>query len=450
MNFRQIKLVYFKEMKDILRDKRTLRLMILVPMVFYPLMSFGVTSLAMGMAKKQAAKAAPVLVVGCEQGSIVDSLLTASEERVLLVDEASFSADVALLDRAEYAAAVNHLAAWQLDPREGLSDTLKAAFYYSAIKGKIVDCVVELPADFDLRVQSPESLAVTVYYDEQEFRSDAAESKVRKALESWRDALSVSLLVQSGVHDAAARHALMPFTLALTDVAPAEKKTGFFLALMLPYMIVLMVMLGAMYPAIDLTAGEKERGTLETILASPVGRTEVTMGKFLCVFSAAMATVILGSLSMTITSSFGAMQMSDAAAQGTAPGFALSVNPMSIFIVILLMIPTAVLFSAALLAISVMARSYKEAQSYISPLMFLVILPSMIVFMPGVELNTQLALVPVSNIALGVRAAMLTAKGEAFPWGNLGLVLISTTVYAGVALFMVRQMFNKESVLFRT
>jgi sodium transport system permease protein len=82
--------------------------------------------------------------------------------------------------------------------------------------------------------------------------------------------------------------------------------------------------------------------------------------------------------------------------------------------------------------------------------MFLVILPSMISFMPGIELNAGLAWVPVSNIALGVRAALLTAKGEAFPWGLLGIVFLSTALYAGFALFLVRQMFNKESVLFRT
>jgi sodium transport system permease protein len=117
---------------------------------------------------------------------------------------------------------------------------------------------------------------------------------------------------------------------------------------------------------------------------------------------------------------------------------------------VLMMIPAAVLFSAGLLAISIMARSYKEAQSYISPLMFVVIIPSLVAFMPGIELNAGLAWVPVSNIALAVRTALLTAKGEAFPWGMLGMVFVATGIYAGVALFLVRQMFNKESVLFRT
>jgi sodium transport system permease protein len=215
-------------------------------------------------------------------------------------------------------------------------------------------------------------------------------------------------------------------------------------------MIVLMVMLGAMYPAIDLTAGEKERGTLETILASAAGRTEVTAGKFLCVFTAAMVTVILGAASMTVTSSLGLLQIGDAAREAHAQGFAFSINPLSLLVVVLMMIPAAVLFSAGLLAIAIMARSYKEAQSYVSPLMFVVIIPSLVAFMPGIELNAALAWMPVSNIALAVRTALLTAKGEAFPWGLLALVFVATGVYAACALYLVRQMFNKESVLFRT
>jgi sodium transport system permease protein len=447
MNLNQIRLVYLKEMTDIIRDKRTVRMMILVPVVFYPIMSFGISGLAMNMARREHGQAAPVLVVGGTEA--VREVLAGSERKIRLVAQDEFVAGVRALDPVEFKAAATSLEAWSRDPHAGLSDSARTAFYYAAIKGKVANCVLEVPASFHAEAPA-DSQKFTIYYDEQEFRSDAAQSKVLAALRSYRDSLSVKLLTASGLPEAGARRVLTPFAIESNDVAPAEKKTGFFLALMLPYLIVLTILLGAMYPAIDLTAGEKERGTLETILASAAGRTEVTLGKFLCVFTAAMVTVILGAISMTVTSSFGLMQIGGEEAQAAAGSFQFSVNPLSLFVVVLLMIPTAVLFSAGLLAVAIMARTYKEAQSYISPLMFLVILPSMISFMPGVELNAGLAWVPVSNIALGVRAALLTAKGEAFPWGLLGIVFVATTVYAGFALFLVRQMFNKESVLFRT
>lgn len=447
MNLDQIRLVYLKEMTDIIRDKRTVRMMILMPVVFYPIMSFGVTGLMSSMARKQHEQAAPILVVGGPEK--VRQLLLTSERRMRLVSGEEFESGVRALDPVEFRSAALYVDEWNANPHSGLPDSARAAFYYAAIKGKVADCVLEIPEGFqaDDPAGSP---TMQIYYDEQEFRSDAAQSKVLAALRSYRDSLSVQLLTRSGLSDSGARRVLSPFSIESTDVAPAEKKTGFLLALMLPYLIVLTIMLGAMYPAIDLTAGEKERGTLETILASAAGRTEVTMGKFLCVFTAAMVTVILGAVSMTVTSSFGMMQVGDGAQAAASGGFQFSVNPISLFVVVLLMVPTAVLFSAGLLAIAIMARTYKEAQSYISPLMFLVILPSMISFMPGIELNAGLAWVPVSNIALGVRTALLTAKGEAFPWGLLGLVFVATGVYAAFALFLVRQMFNKESVLFRT
>ncbi len=446
MNLRQVKLVYCKELKDILRDRRTLRLMILVPVVLYPLMSIGISSLMMSMIKKQEGKAAPILVLGAS--SELRAALESSERKIELVPMDVFIATVEALDPEEYPARI-HLDAWRADPYSGLSDSVQTRFYYACVKGRAADCILEIPPNLIGSAEDPDSLHARIFYDEQEFRSDAAESKVRAVLRDWRDTLSMTMLREAGMDDGAARRAFKPFWISNRDVAPAEKKTGFMLAMMLPYMIILMVMLGAMYPAIELTAGEKERGTLETILASPAGRTEITLGKFLCVFTAAIATVILGSFSMTFTSSLGMFQFGN---EGSADvgTFNLAVNPSSLIVVVLLMLPTGALLSALLLSISVMARSFKEAQGYITPLMFLVIIPSMIAFMPGIELTAGLAWVPVANIALGVKAAMLTAKGEAFPWAVLGMVFLSTMIYASFALFLVRQMFNKESVLFRT
>lgn len=445
MNLNQIKLVYFKEMKDILRDKRTVRLMVLVPVVFYPLMSIGLSSVAIKMARSQGARASSVLMIG--EAPELRASLQAAGDQVNLLAESEFTQRVRALDPSEHAAAVRMVDAWSKGPQAGLSDSARRAFYYASIRGKAADCIVEIPAAFDPHGAGVDSVQIGIFYDEQEFRSDAAESKVRRLLLGWRDSLSIALLREAGIDPPRAQHLLKPFWINSDNVAPAEKQSGFLLAMMLPYMIVLMVMLGAMYPAIDLTAGEKERGTLETILASPAGRLEIAAGKFLCVFTAALVTVLLGALSMTLTSSFGFTSMDEATAQSAG---GLAINPASLGVVVLMMIPTAVLFSAALLALAVMARSYKEAQSYVSPLMFIVIIPSMVAFMPGIELNAAWAWVPVSNIALAVRSALLTAKGEGFAWPLYGMAFLSTSIYASFALFVVRQMFNKESVLFRT
>lgn len=445
MNFRQIRLVYFKEMKDILRDKRSLRLMILVPTVVYPLMTFGFLGLATSMVQSQRDASSPIAMVGSDTD--VRAMLSAADDKVRLVSVEEVARDIKSLDASEFAPAHRHLDAWLADPYlSSFDDSMKASFYYSVVKGKVVDCILEVPADYDPLRVSGDSVMFNIYYDDQEFRSDGAETKVRSLIAEFRDSTTIRILSLAGMSPTESKHALKPFWIYPTDVAPAEKRSGFMLALMLPYMIMIMVLIGAMYPAIDLTAGEKERGTLETILASPCGRDELTMGKFLAVFSAAFVTVFLGAISMTVTSGFGAGMMGGSGGSG----FELAVNPASLAVVILLMVPTAVLFSAVLLAISVMARSFKEAQSYIQPMMILVILPSMVVMMPGIDLTSQLAMVPIVAISLAVKAAMLTARGEAFPWANISIVFVSTGVYAIAALFLVRQMFTRESVLFRT
>jgi sodium transport system permease protein len=145
---------------------------------------------------------------------------------------------------------------------------------------------------------------------------------------------------------------------------------------LVPYFVILLCLTGAMYPAMDLTAGEKERGTIETILCSPVSRTHLVLGKFLMVLTASIATAVLSITSMAVSFGVGKKMLlgvahgaADAAMQITMTGKAI----VSIFFVVL---PLAVFFSAALLAISLFAKSFKEAQSYLSPLMIVVVLPA--------------------------------------------------------------------------
>jgi sodium transport system permease protein len=218
---------------------------------------------------------------------------------------------------------------------------------------------------------------------------------------------------------------------------------GFMLGMFLPYMIVILAMVGAMYPAIDLTAGEKERGTLETILVTPVSRLDIATGKFLTVMTASVITILLATASMSLSAGLGFGQMSQFAPEQQ---ISFAIKPLSIILLLLLMLPLAALFSSALLSVSLFAKSYKEAQSYVSPLMFVVILPAMVSFIPGIELNWQLAFVPIVNISLAAREVLLGT----FRWEFIGLIFVSTFIYASFSIFVTKRLFDKEDVLFRT
>jgi sodium transport system permease protein len=176
------------------------------------------------------------------------------------------------------------------------------------------------------------------------------------------------------------------------------------------------------------------------------------------VLTASLGTVVCSLISMGLTFTIGGMVFANlsgggaaaaAGARGGAQGAAAvlpSIDPIGMLAVLGMVLPMAVLFSAALLTISLFAKSFKEAQSYVSPLIILIILPAVVGMLPGVELNARLALVPVLNVSL-VSKELVSGVWQ---WNYLALIFGSTCVYAAIALFLAVKMFNREDVIFRT
>jgi len=124
----------------------------------------------------------------------------------------------------------------------------------------------------------------------------------------------------------------------------------------------------------------------------------------------------------------------------------ITVTPKAIVSIFFVVLPLAVFFSAALLALSLFAKSFKEAQSYISPLMIVVVMPAVAALLPGVELNAPLALIPVLNTSL-VSKEIITGT---YHWNLIALIFLSSSVYAGLAIAIAVKLFQREDVLFRT
>jgi len=245
-----------------------------------------------------------------------------------------------------------------------------------------------------------------------------------------------------------------PYDIARQNVAPPEKVGGAMFGGIIPYIIVLLCFTGAMYPAMDLTAGEKERGTLETLLASPVPRSAIVYGKFFVVLTSALSTVILAGLSTLVSLPLsgwliGGMVKGAAATAGAgaaATGVMPQINPLGFLVSLGMVVPVAILFAAVLLAVSVFARTYKEAQSYAGPMIMVVIMPTVAAMLPGVELNLGLSLIPILNVSL-VSKELVSGT---FNPVHLAVIFGSSCVYAAAALAFATQLFKRESVLFRT
>jgi sodium transport system permease protein len=233
---------------------------------------------------------------------------------------------------------------------------------------------------------------------------------------------------------------IKPVEVKRENVAAAEKVGGLQLGRMIPYFIVFLCLMGALHPAMDLTAGEKERGTLETILASGVTRRDLVLGKFFLVLTVSLITAATSITSFAVTTRFAKDYM-----QEMTRGQSYSVSPVAILSTLLLVIPLAVFFSALVLTISIYAKSYKEAQNQTGPLMMVALLPAIVSMLPGIELNTQLAMVPILNVCL-VAQQVFTGT---YPWGMMGVAFASSCVFAALALHAAIDRFQREDVLFR-
>jgi sodium transport system permease protein len=304
--------------------------------------------------------------------------------------------------------------------------------FTNLISAKTLNAAVEIPKGFDAAVAAGETTTVTIYTYSGEFKSMNAAHLLDQFFRERREHVVGQRL--------AARHLpptlITPFEIRQANVASAEKVSGNLIGMILPYLLIIFCMSGGIHPAVDLTAGEKERGTMETLLCSPVARTHLVLGKGLVVLTVSLTTSWLSIFSYGLS---GALLRNNI-------HLPLRLAPSSLAGVLVMVLPLAVFFSGVMLAVGLFARSAKEANSYLQPLLIMAIVPSAASVLPGIELDWKLAMVPVLNVSLACREIM----SGLFHWPYLALVLVSMSVYAVLAVGLAVALFKRESVLFRT
>lgn len=300
-----------------------------------------------------------------------------------------------------------------------------------------LDLAVMIPSNFGAELEQERLSIIELYYDEAEMKSEFAEHKVREVLSDFRDAIVGRRLVGRGLTTGL----LSPFDVSSHNVAPLQKMMGKEFGTILPYLIIIMCFMGAMYPAIDLAAGEKERGTLETLLVSPATRGEFVIGKYGVVLLTGVVAAFLSLGSLVFSLNY----LVEDLLQNLTKTLAIEFDLQTIVLVFLIILPLAGIFAGVLLSVSIFARSFKEAQSYVTALNFAIILPAFVSFLPGVEIGYQTALIPVVNASLIIKDAI----SGSIEWRFVAVALVSNTILAGLALLFSRKWFERESVLFR-
>ncbi|MEX2315596.1 MAG: ABC transporter permease subunit/CPBP intramembrane protease [Pirellulales bacterium] len=459
MNWRNIRLIYAREIRDQLRDRRTLFMIAVLPLLLYPLLGMSVFQLSQFLRTTEPR----VVVVGSEQ-------LAAQKGLPKLFNEGRFAADLfddpAEAERIAVEYAVGPTGAFQT----AAADTKLSALEMAQLRLETgtAEVVLLFPPDFGQRlaelraaVQSgvqretapraggqpkppnPSDIPQPeLLYNSTREKSRIANAQVEHILNSWKSQIVRENLLASRVPANIAR----PFELRPRDIAPHSEQQGRLWSKILPFVLFIWALTGAFYPAVDLCAGEKERGTLETLLSSPALRGEIVWGKLLTVMTFSAVTALLNLASLGITARYIITQLRLLPVGDLTAG--LDMPPLTAAIwLVLALLPMSALFSALCLASAAFARSSKEGQYYLMPLLLVTMPLMMLPMAPGAELNLGNSLIPVTGVVLLLKGLVQGNYADVLRY--IVPVCLVTGACCHLAIRWAVYQFNQETVLFR-
>ena len=208
-------------------------------------------------------------------------------------------------------------------------------------------------------------------------------------------------------------------------------------------LMIINLALCAFYPALDQTAGEKERGTFETLLSTPARKTEIVAGKFLAIFSLALFSAVLSLASMGLTMVTQIGQMANAAGEANNPLAAIQISTSTIIIMLLILVPLAFFICSVMMSIALFARNFREAQHYVTPFYLAITMPAIAASFPTVELTQVTMLIPILNVALLFKELLIGNFAVNLIFG----VFISTAGWAILALTIAVKLFQSEQLI---
>lgn len=441
--FSRINTIWRKELVDTLRDKRTVIAMVLVPMVLYPALMLGSLQAYEVQMGRLVREEYTVAVANEEASAWLRRVIQTDPAR--LVDEPNLPAEEVIRRSREEPNAAPAEPNPELRGRKTEAARVgvreRPPEYVVVVVPDVKTAVEEgaahvgvLFAEERPSIKDEGTLELTLVFDESEIRSGIAAAGLQGILDRANAVNVRARLARFNLHV----DFVEPLKVREANVASPEKMTGSVLGQVVPLILIIMTITGAIYPAIDLTAGERERGTLETLMVAPVPTVDLIIGKFVVVTLISLMSGTLNLLSIGGTIYLGGL--GDLFARGGAFMFPLKALPF----IFLLLVPLSVMFSAMLLAVCSFARSFKEAQNYVVPVMMAGLIPGVVGVLPGTRLEGPIVIMPVANIVVLTREMFLNR----FDLGMIALVAMSTSLYAAAAVAVAARLFGQEAVLF--
>ncbi len=395
MNTRRIKALLKREIIDVLRDRKTLIMMVVIPIFLYPLMMFFMSF-------------------------IMSAILDTSVDKVY---------KIAFVDiKAEDIQAIKDIVEKENDELQFEYSVVEATGGEAALNAEDIHVFLSTSTDAD----------ISVTYLSAKSDSLKVMGMVMDALTIYLDELRIERVESLGFDR---EEILEPISFENRDLSTTEETMGNALGGVIPVMMVVTILLAAIYPAIDVTAGEKERGTLETLITLPVTSFEMIMSKFLAVALVACVSSVLNIVSMGAALGFlGNMLIGGLGSDGLN----LATFLPAVLVTIVAMLFFALFVTAVCLFFCLFAKSFKEANNYATPIMLVFMLVAFMGALPDLELSAVTAGIPIINITLMVKQLFQLQ----YDYALFGIVLASNAVYSVLMMWLLAKVYRSEAVLF--
>ena len=395
MGIKHIRAVYKKEMQDILRDRRTLIATVVIPILLIPIMTFGIPLLFSSTEQQIVEQTQYIAIINYESSENFTRLIDGSRSlRVVEIDK-------------------------PID---------------EAIRNGTIAAGIGIPSDFDDRIANEQRVNITVYYDASSRTSNVAYSKIMQFLSMYSKVTVDERLLNREIDP----EILSPIQVFASDVATEDEVSGYLLSLILPPLLSIIVATGGMNASIDLTVGEKERHTLEALLVTSAMRRDLITGKFLAVFSTTLVSIAFIMLSLTgsvgYLSTFSIQQMQI---------FLTLQTSIIVFSILSLM---AIMIASLGMALASFAKSFKEANNYLTPMLFLIVILSFGSYGISIEdVGLIPFIVPILNVTLIIQEVLVNNLNVF----HLVLTVTSTFVVSVILISIASWIYHKEGLLFR-
>lgn len=400
MRIKIIKEIFKKEILDIVRDRKSIFMMIVVPILLYPIIM--------------------VLLMGIMNSSI--NKMT-SETITLGLSSAPNAEFVEIVD-SENAIREKEDTLGNIEIKTNIKD------YKSELeKGEIDAYIDNSIKDNDYKV------IINSASDESGIKSDA----IFDVMNKYKRKMSEREIEKHGLDS---HQILEPIKYEKVDITNSAKKAGMLLGQVIPFILIIGVLFGSIYPAIDVMAGEKERGTLETLFSLPISNMELVIGKYMAVSASAILTSLLNIISMSCT--LGYFMKAESIYNPSMMHINYSVLGGDVLITVVSVILFAQVVSALAMCVCSFAKTFKEAQNYITPLMLIIMVPAYISMIPNISLSRITATIPVVNISLLIKSVISLRANMKM----VSLVLIVNLIFVLISLVLLSKIFNSEDILF--